>query len=74
VRFRLTDIDSCIVAIIFFLWRHYTIQHERESDTVLEDRAKEMKELKLKLRECQQTGASRQDTGEVEMAMKALAG
>jgi hypothetical protein len=70
----LTNTYSCIVAIIFFLWRHYTIQHERESDTVLEDRAKEMKELKLKLRECQQTGATRNDTAPLESQMRALAG
>jgi hypothetical protein len=70
----LTNTNSCVVAIIFFLWRHYTIQHERESDTVLEDRAKEIKELKLKMRECQQTGASRNDTGLLEQQLRALIG
>jgi hypothetical protein len=62
------------VAIIFFLWRHYTIQHERENGTAQEDRAKEIKEIKLKIKECQQSGASRNDTHPLEMAMRDLMG
>jgi hypothetical protein len=62
------------VAIIFFLWRHYTIQHERENGTAQEDRAKEIKEIKLKIKECQQTGASRNETYPYESALRELAG
>jgi len=62
------------VAIIFFLWRHYTIQHERESDTVQEDRAKEIKEIKLKLKECQQTGASGGDMMSLQQQLRELTG
>jgi hypothetical protein len=60
------------VAIIFFLWRYYTIQHERENDTVLEDRAKEKKEIQLKLRECEKGGADPNETYVLKMKLAKL--
>lgn len=62
------------MAIVFFLWRHYTIQHERESDTVLEDRAKEIKDIKIKIKECRQSGGSSNDVYPLEMEMRELMG
>jgi hypothetical protein len=60
------------VAIIFFLWRYYTIQHEREKDGVLEDRAKEKKEIQLKIRECKKGGADPNETYFLEQKLAKL--
>jgi len=59
--------------VIFFLWRHYTIQHERENDTALEDRQKEKKQIQLKIREAKKGGADSQEMGQLQYALRALA-
>jgi hypothetical protein len=49
------------VAIIFFLWRHYTIEHERENDDAKAERYKEQKEISAKIKEAQKGGADRKE-------------
>lgn len=60
------------VAIIFFLWRHYTIQHERENDNAKEEREKEKKDISKKLSEAKKGGASRNEIAELQELMEDL--
>jgi hypothetical protein len=61
-----------IVAIIFFLWRHYTIQHERENDGEKEARQKEIKEIQIKIEEAQVSGADPNDIHFMQMDLQKL--
>ena len=67
----LTPADST-VAIIFFLWRHYTIQHERENDNAKEEREKEKKDISKKLSEAKKGGASSKEIQKLQMMMEEL--
>lgn len=60
------------VAIVFFLWRHYTIQHERENDNAKEEREKEKKDISKKLSEAKKGGASRHEIAELQELMEDL--
>jgi len=60
------------VAIVFFLWRHYTIEHERENDNVKEERNKEKKEISMKIKEAQKGGADKHEIQELQQRMSEL--
>lgn len=61
-----------LVAIVFFLWRHYTIQHERENDGEKEARQKEIKEIQIKIKEAQVSGADPNAIYPLQMELRKL--
>lgn len=60
------------VAIIFFLWRHYTIQHERENDNAKEEREQEKKDISKKFSEARKGGASKDEVRMLQQMMEDL--
>lgn len=60
------------VALIFFLWRHYAIQHERENDNAKEEREKEKKDIQKKISEAKKGGASRSEMDKLRMMLEEL--
>ncbi|WVQ66855.1 uncharacterized protein L199_005046 [Kwoniella botswanensis] len=66
------DMRLGILAIVFFLWRHFTKLHDESMSDEKDALEKEKKEISEKLREAKKAGMSSQEYAGLQMALERL--